>query len=162
MQEGTRQSKRWYSTDDSTCQSIYKLNQIYDELGAVADDEHQDDDGQGRRDVEVSAPSVGDLELVTAPLDVDEGESVENGEEKEGQEVEEEEVEEGGEETVGLVDPERGGEDVADRAPGGGQGHVVLGDLPEGVRDVSPCWRTYLIERNFPNTILEESGNENK
>ena len=128
----------------------------------MADDEHQDDDGQGRRNVEVSAPPVGDLELVATPLDVDEGESVENGEEEEGQEVKEEEVEEGGEETVRLVDPERGGEDVADLAAGGGQGHVVLGDLPGGVRHVSPCWRTYLIERNFPNTILEESKNENE
>ena len=35
----------------------------------------------------------------------------------------------GGDQAVGLVHPERGGQDVAGVGPGGGQGQVVVRDL---------------------------------
>ena len=46
-----------------------------------------------QQQTEISAAPVGDLELVTALLDLDEGESVEEGEEKERDEVEDKEGE---------------------------------------------------------------------
>ena len=75
---------------------------------------------------QISATPVGDVKLVAALPDFAESESVEGGQEQEGHQVENHQRDGGGDQAVGLVHPERGGQDVAGVGPGGGQGQVVL------------------------------------
>ena len=77
----------------------------------------------------ISAAPVVDLELVAALPYFAEGESVEGGEEEKGHQVEDQQGDGGGDQAVGLVHPQRGGEDVGAVAPRGGQRQVVLGHL---------------------------------
>ena len=145
-----------------TSQHLTKLHQVDEELGAVTHDEHQHDHGEGGGDVKVPPASVGHTELVAAPLDLDEGESVEESQQDEGDKVEHHQGHGGRHEAVGLVDPQLCGQDVEGEAAGGVKRHVVLGHLVEAgvVRshiNYMLAMNIYPIDGNFPHAVLKES-----